>query len=182
MSSFERVHSHEVWDEGHSGAALLGVIRGGGREQGFAGLIEEVCHMQGRPPPKANDAFTHISHFPLYFRVWENFHKFSHFWKIYPTLKKIFSFHPSQFMMTPFGHSLRFFQFPYFRKNATFPPVSFNLPVFTCFTCFSFSPYFDNDAFMHHRLLCTYWTPLAICPLHESQGACCVPREIAHSL
>ena len=39
-----KVHSYEVWDEGNSGIIrLLGVIGGGRRKQGLAGLIDKDC-------------------------------------------------------------------------------------------------------------------------------------------
>jgi len=53
---------------------------------------------------------------------------------------------------------------PYF---STFPPCFRQIHLlFTYFTCISFPPYFDHDAFMHHQ--CTYWTPLAPTPAQNA--------------
>ena len=84
--------------------------------------------------------------------------------------QKFFDFHPPKFLMSYFFvidykqilnfppifavsvHFLLFrenYYFPYFSK---FPPEFVKFMFFTYFMCFSFPPYFDHDAFMHHTM------------------------------
>src|SRR6218665_267065 len=50
--------------------------------------------------------------------------------------------------------------FPLFRENYYSPCFRQIQLLFTYFTCISFPPYFDHDAFRLYITQCTYWTPL----------------------
>src|SRR6218665_1784630 len=114
-----------------------------------------------------------MMHFPPCFRFLPYFSKNFHtLWKIFTILpfpQQFLDFHPPKFLMTFFKSSTTNFEFPpYFLCFSTFPPVSRKLffpptltifprsffrqihLLFTYFTCISFPPYFDHDAFMHH--------------------------------
>ena len=76
--------------------------------------------------------------------------------------QKIFNFHPPKFLMTFFVcHRLQILNsLPIFTVSVQHfplllwisPQISSNLRVFTFFLWFSFPPYFDHDAFMHHTM------------------------------
>src|SRR6218665_1336921 len=92
--------------------------------------------------------------------------------QFYLFTEKFLDFHPPKFLMTFYFLSLTTnFEFhpifpvsvhsPLFRENYYFsPPTLTNFPLcfrqihlrFTYFTCISFPPYFDHDAFMHHPM------------------------------
>src|SRR6218665_3938714 len=94
---------------------------------------------------------------------------FPTFWKIFQLFKKI-SFYPPKFLKISFSHSLRFSNYPspFSQKRYISPSVSENLLFPPCFAkfssdfvdlicfnmlyLFSFPPYFDHDAFMHHTM------------------------------
>lgn len=124
----------------------------------------------GRPPLKANDAFSpNFGFFPL-FRIFQNLKIFFQLLKkIFQTFSKKCMFHPPKFLITLLVIDSQFVISPHFRKNATFPTIcakllfppislnwivqisiSFNLRVFAYFTWFSLHPYFDHRHFLHH--------------------------------
>src|SRR6218665_390036 len=78
---------------------------------------------------------------------------------ILPFPDKFLDLHPQNFLMTFFSHRPPQIP-PLFRENYYFPPTFriFHLCfrkihlLFTYFTCISFPPYFDRDAFMHHPM------------------------------
>ena len=105
-------------------------------------------------------------HFPL-FQIFplfsENFQTLRKIFTILPFPDKFLDFHPPKFLMTPCFPCFNTFP-PCFAKIIISPPTLTNFPpcfrqihlLFTYFTCISFPPYFDHDAFMHHPMHVLY--------------------------
>src|SRR6218665_3020779 len=108
-----------------------------------------------------------VSDFPLFS---ENFQTLRKIFTILPFPEKFLHFHPLKFLMTFFSHRPQIsnsppilavsVHFSSVSRKLLFPPTLTNFPLcfrqinllFTYFTCISFPPYFDHDAFMHHPM------------------------------
>src|SRR6218665_3084901 len=113
-----------------------------------------MVSVRGVHPLKANDAFPPVSDFP-------RFRKFS---QVSPFPKQNFSFHPPKISDEIFSHSLKISNLPLFSQNSDIFPLFRKTSFSLCslhspclhsvcgriYVIFS-SPYFDNDAFMHHH-------------------------------
>jgi|SRR6218665_3606964 len=129
--------------------------------------VVKSCEPGASIPPEAMMHFPPVSDFPLISKkIVKSMETFSNF----TFSQKLFDFHPPKFLMSYFFvidykqilnfppifavsvHFLLFrenYYFPYFSK---FPPEFVKFMFFTYFMCFSFPPYFDHDAFMHHTM------------------------------
>ena len=127
---------------------------------------EEVPQDRGVHPSEGMMHFPPVSYFPLFPNKFsdsvKNLPNFTFSDQIFP-----FSF-TKIFLMTLFSHWPQNFEFPLF--SLIFPtfPLFREIPhsilfkislwfriiyvLFTYFMCFSFPPYFDHDAFMHHTM------------------------------
>src|SRR6218665_3070066 len=138
--------------------------------QPFGNLKSSHVHPGVSIPPET------MMHFPPCFRFSPLFSK------TFQTLREIFTILPFPKKFSSFSYPPKFsddlffshrpqisnfppiflFQYisPLFRQNYYFPPTLTNFApcfrqfhlLFTYFTCISFPPYFDHDAFMHHTM------------------------------
>src|SRR6218665_28840 len=122
-------------------------------------------HAGASIPPETMMHFPPVSDFPPPFS--ENFLTLRKIFTILPFPEKFLDFHPPKFLMTFLKSNLKFS--PYFLCFSTFllcfakiiipsyfdkfPPCFRQIHLlFTYFTCISFPPYFDHDAFMNHPM------------------------------